>query len=325
MNNAFEIDSTFTFASFYIAWANNYKYPQDNEQTDLWIERAYKTKENLPLEYQNWLSLWHIGSTTKNRQDIVSICNLLENSSLESRFFWFDLAVTYFSYLKQYEKAIEFFEKIEKISDERGGDWKYMDYYYLYGQILHLAGKHDKENEIFDLGLAYFPNNINKRDIYWHQAICALSRNDTIVSNDYIEKYKSVKKELGATSDNILRQLGNIHSKAYLYNEALAYYSKALSLKPEAGLYKRDIARMLIAGDIDVERGMELLEELSLIDPNYIPNLWGKARGLFKLGEYEKSLQLYREVWTEANTYNPGLESEIKKVEEAIAKNKSEQ
>ncbi|MCD6597275.1 MAG: hypothetical protein J7L04_06280, partial [Bacteroidales bacterium] len=177
LEKALKIDSTFTLASFFIGFS--YNHISQNRQTKVWIQKAYNTKERLPLKYQYLLETWYAVFVSKNPQDIIKYCNLLEESGLESRLLWYDLGTTYSDFLWQYEKAVNAFEKVEEISLERGDHWEYEYFYLDFGKALHKAGKHEKENEIFELGLRLFPNNTNKRDILWHQAICALSRKDT--------------------------------------------------------------------------------------------------------------------------------------------------
>jgi tetratricopeptide (TPR) repeat protein len=80
LKKALEIDSTFTFASFYIAFAHSFN--NQFEQATLWTQKAYNVKERLPLKYQYWLELWYAGYISENLQDIIRYCNLLEKSGI---------------------------------------------------------------------------------------------------------------------------------------------------------------------------------------------------------------------------------------------------
>ena len=94
-----------------------------------WTQKAYNAKDRLPLKYQNWLEMWYACFLSKNQQDIIRYCNLLEKSGIESRLLWFDLGTTYYNFSEMYDKAVEAFEKVEEISVERGSVWKYDRYY----------------------------------------------------------------------------------------------------------------------------------------------------------------------------------------------------
>ena len=141
------------------------------------------TKDRLQSEYQLWLDMWYAMFISKNLQEIATYCSLLEEFEIESRLYWFNLGVMYSYLLQQYDKGIKAFEKVEEINLERGGDWKYVNYYYLYGSALHNAGKHEKEKEISEIGAKLFPGWAR---ITMNQAISALWRGDTIEANLYL-------------------------------------------------------------------------------------------------------------------------------------------
>jgi len=323
LEKALKIDSTFALASFFIGYS--YNYSVQNRQAKVWIQKAYNTKERLPLKYQYLLETWYAIFVSKNPRDMIKYCNLLEESGLESRLLWYDLATTYSGFLQQYEKAINAFEKVEEISLERGDHWEYEYFYDEYGKALHKAGKHEKENEIFELGLRLFPNNINKRDILWRQSICALSRKDTMEANEYIEKFISVKKEIGASLINIEHQMGNIHFYANMFVEAEEHYRKAYEMNPQKNKGSlHQASRMLIYGDINIDEGMKIIQKLSEQYPNSINVMWTKGWGYYKLGRYEESLQQLRRVEEESVYFYYDLHQQIKEVEQALAKENSD-
>ena len=321
LKKALEIDSTFTFASFFTAYSYSFSFPQQNKQANIWIQKAYITKEKLPLKYQYWLELWYACSISKNLPDITRYCNLLEESGIESRLLWFDLATTYWSFLRQYDKAINAFEKAQEISLERGGLWEYEDFYHRYGQALHDAGKHDKEKEIFDLGLRLFPNNLNKREVYWNLSLCALSRADTMEANEYLEKYLTAKRKLGETRDNIEYWLGQVYSQAGMMIKAEEHLRNACELNPQKVNYIFSLARVLIEGDINVNEGLVLIEKVFDLYPNSAFALYIKGMGYFKLGQYQESLQLLSRAELNEPSFhlNSLIHLQIQEVELAIA------
>ena len=172
LEKALEIDSTFTFASFYIAYA--YSYSHQWEQCTLWTKKAYANKEKIPAKYQLWLELWYACYISNNLPDVLRYCNLLEESGINSRLLWFDIGVTYLEWYcdfpPQIEKTIKAFEKVMEISLERGGNWKYELFYSNYGKALHEAGEHEKEKGIYEIGQSFFPKSV---EILRRQIVCS--------------------------------------------------------------------------------------------------------------------------------------------------------
>ena len=187
LKKALEIDSTFAVASFYIAYAYDFAYQP--RQSKFWIQQTYKIKDKLPSRYQLWLEAWYAIYISENPQEIARYCNLLEESGLESRLLWFDLGTTYLIMLRQFDKAIEAFEIVDEISLERDDDWKNEMFYSSYGEALHAVGNHEKEKEISEIGLQFFPDSYSIRI---NQAICALSLGDTTEANECFEEIKSI-------------------------------------------------------------------------------------------------------------------------------------
>jgi tetratricopeptide (TPR) repeat protein len=233
-----------------------------SEETRVWIQKAYNTKDRLPLKYQHILEIWHAFYISKNVRDMNRYCNLLEESGLESRLIWYDLATFYLS-LDQSEKSVEVFERIEDISLERGSDWKYEPYYHWYGRALHKVGKHEKEKELYEIGLRIRPKS---GWITLNQAVCALSLDDTTKANECLEK-------------------------------AEVHFRKAYELEPQDLSHILILAGFLIEHDINIYERMELIPkgfETELDNPFYSFYLQVKGWGSYKQGEYEEAIQLLR-------------------------------
>jgi TolB-like protein/Tfp pilus assembly protein PilF len=289
LKKALEIDSTFTFASFYIALAYNYNYQPEQE---LWIKKAYATKDQIPPEYQLWLDLWYACLISKNLQDVYLYCNLLEESGINSRLLWYDIGLTYTNfycdYPPQIEKAIKAFEKVMEISLERGGYWKYERYYENYGFALHKAGVHEKEEGIYEIGLSVFPESDY---ILFRQAVCALSMGDTSKANEYLAKLIPLAKELNYSESAIERALGQIYEEANILDQAEEHYRKAYELEPQNINRILHLAALLIDYDINVNEGMELVQKGLTIQPDNSFLLWCKGLGYYKQGKYEEAIQ----------------------------------
>jgi TolB-like protein len=157
LKKAFEIDSTFAVASFYIVFASNFS--NQHEQAKTWTQKTYYMKDILPSKYQLWMESWYAFYISYSLPDLIRYDNLLEESGIESRLLWFDLGTTFYHVIQNFEKAVKAFEKVEEISLERDGEWENEFFYDSYGKALHEVGKHEKEKEISEIGLRFFPNS----------------------------------------------------------------------------------------------------------------------------------------------------------------------
>jgi len=318
LKKALEIDSTFTFASFYIAYA--YCYSWQIEQAKLWTKKTYASKDRVPPKYKPWLELWNACFFDGTMQNIGRYCDLLAESGINTRLLWFDLGITYIDFLYQYEKAIKAFEKVMEINLQRGSDWKFDLFYARYGLALHKMGNHEKEKEIYDIGLSFFPNSI---EISYRQIICALSLGDTIDANKYIAKGITIRKEAGYSESYLARVFGNIYEEANILDKAEAYYRKAYELKPQNTVDRiYGLSRFLIKFNINVDEGMELVQKGLEINPDNPYLLAVKGLGYYKQGKYEEALEIYRRADKIDEGFNYEINQYIIEAEQAIS-NKS--
>jgi tetratricopeptide (TPR) repeat protein len=318
LKKALEIDSTFTFASFYIAYANSYS--SQWEQCIIWTKKTYTSKNRIPTQYQSLLEIWYACYISKNLPDIIRYCNLFEKSGINSRLLWFDLGVTYHDFPHQYEKSIEAFDKVMQISLERGGNWEYELFYKWYGSALHKVGNHNKEKEIYQIGLSFFPNS---PDILYNQAVCALSLSDTTEANEFITKFRSRHQELSSSAFDIEGMIGWMYSDANITDKAEVHFRKAHEQKPQKTWWIFSLAQLLINNDINIEEGMELVQKGLNIQPDNSFLLWAKGRGLYKQGNYEEAVQLLKSVQEKFVSFQYELNQHLQEAEQALAnKNK---
>jgi tetratricopeptide (TPR) repeat protein len=321
LKKAYEIDTTFSFAALYIAWAKI--YDQNWSQVPFWTQKAYNNKDKLPTKYQQLLELWKASYVNKNRNDIQKYCDLISNYDLKSRLLLFSLGDFYLSFLKQYEKAVEIFEEIQKISSEWGKEWEYLEYYSEFGSAYHEIGKHKEEEELYKTGLRISPND---SIILLNRCICAVSQNDTLEAEKYIADFLSNVTKVSELEAYHERLKGMIYVKAKHFEEAAKHYGRAVELSPQNEVYKLALINCLIKGKINVDEAMELLQYLFNKYPATKDNLqllWAEGRVYLRRGEYEKALidlKKVREGWP---TYNPDWDQEIQEAQQALAKQKN--
>jgi tetratricopeptide (TPR) repeat protein len=321
LSRALEIDSSFTMASFYMAWAQYYKSNRNLSDVKKWIKIAYLKKHNLPVIYQNWIGIWHSVFVSKNRNELIKYCDLLLQADLKSRIILIDLGLTYKSGLTQYENAVQTFEKIMEINLDWEDNWKHAPFY-RGGSILsgpnpyHACGKHDRENEIYEIGLSLFPEDIH---IISRQAICALSTEDSTKADNYVTQVTSISKANGWTESQIHHHLGNLYEAAAVFDEAQQHYLLAMRLEPQNLYNIYDYVQMLIVNDLNVDEALRLNQEVLDEFPNNIYHLRLKGFGYCKKSEYDFALRILKDVEEKSPTYDWLLESYILEAEQALA------
>jgi len=320
LQDAYTIDSAFTLAAFYIANANSimastYPDPKYADQAILWTQKAFEGKERLPEEYQHWVEMWRAYYITKNSNEVLDYCSLLEKSEIKSRYYWYDVAITYSSNFEMWDKAANNFRKIEMISSEWGEDWKFSEYYQNYGDACHQLGKHEEEALLYETGLKLFPDDIF---LLYRQALCATSTGDTTRSVALIKKFIEKVKQQRASGSEIELGLGHLYQNANSANLAEQHFRRALFLDPYNADRMNTLAAFLINNDRDIIEGMTLVDNALKIYPKAAFFLWTKGNGYYKQGKYEEALDLLQQAKDNFISISPNIERDIQKVKDAI-------
>jgi len=319
LKKAVEIDTTFNFAFFYIAFAYNYN-GQIVESLE-WIQKAYAGKDRLPYKFHPILEQWYACFFSKNEGDIIRYGRQFEETGIESRLLWFDLGVTYTNFTDQYEKAVVAFDKVMQISLERGSYWEYERYYHEFSWALHKTGQHDKEKEIRDIGLSINPDNI------WYigyQAICDVSLHDSIAAETNIKKFKSiVKEDYNWPESQIELYMGHLYLFAEDSIKAEKHYRNAYYLDNTNISNIFNLAKVLINAEININEGMELAEKALIINPENGWADWIMGRGVYKQGNFEEAVILLRRAEEKWLSFNNELHQDVQEAELALVnKNK---
>jgi tetratricopeptide (TPR) repeat protein len=323
---ALEIDSTFTFASFFLAWA--YSTTNQDAEAKEWTLKAYQYKNKIIPKYQPWLEQWYAFYVSKKLSDILRYTYMLQGSGIQSRWLWYDLGTTYCNFLQQYEKAINAFEKVMAISHDRGGYWKHMTFYINYSKALHKVGKHKEEKDIYRIYQNLFPDN---EEILGNMATCFLSMGDTIKANDYLEKIKFRFNDETAKENFLEITLGNIYQDANILDKAEDHFRKAY----ETDLQKNDslhegsfkpgyyLARLLINNDINIREGIGIADKNLEINPENPLFLGIKGWGLYKQGQYDEAIKYLKMSEQKSIFFDLEVYQYIQEVEKAIASQKN--
>jgi len=318
LKRALEIDSTFTFASFYIAYA--YCYNNNWQEAVSWTEKTYRNKEKIPSKYQTWIEMWYACYISKNISDINRYCDLLGESGINTRLLWSDLGVTYMDMLRQYGKAAEAFERVMEISKEKG-DWKFLLFYDRFAGVLHKLGNHDRESEICNIGLRILPENSNW--MFYRMAVCALSRGDKSEADEFLAKYILKHKDLKTPKDLLELFLGQLYEEANILDQAEMHFRKVHELNPQNLYWSYQLARFLIYNDVSTDEGMELINKSLVKEPDDENTLQLKGWGLYKQGKYEESVQLLSKMWEKSIAFNIDLYEHLEAAKKAFAGQKN--
>jgi len=320
MKMALEIDSTFTFAAFYIAWSCSYGGLW--EDIEIWTRKAYQGKEKLPDMYRYLVELWHACVNLEDREEIARYCDMLSRNNSRSRLFWLDLGVTYYSILQEYEKSLHAFEKVAEFNLGRKQSWKYVAYYRHYTEALRKAGYHDKAKEICDQGLAFFPENLQ---LNGQRLVCAISLNDTTEIQEYADRIRKIGEDQHWSEAKTESTLGEYYFRAQKEgalqaDQAEKHVRRAYELEPGNTKYLENLAGLLIWCDINIDEGMQLSKDLLKIDPDNVWNLWYLGLGYHKQGLHKEAIELLERADDLATIYNGILQQHLREARQAYNK-----
>ena len=308
---AIETDPDFIDAYIFLSFT--YASILEFKQSEAWLNRGYEKREQAPLRGQLYLDHLHAYHYETPYEEIRYCRQLLEIDEMNTTY-WLLLGDA-FNKLEQYEEAVASFEKALEIHEKWGTHMRIPHLYYWMGDALHELGNHERENEIYELGLNTFPNDgILKR----FQASCAISRGKTDLAEIYINKYRSIRTAEGWEEARILSAIGSSYYFAGKIDEAENYCRQGLALDPENPNRMYALARVLIGFDIDLEEGMELAERAVKLEPDYYGILHIYGLGLYKQRKYEKALETLNKAWDARGIFDPDLMRDIKAAEKAL-------
>ncbi len=318
--DSYRLDSTSVLAAFSIAQAydglavlEDAKYRRPAAR---WTQKAFDRRENLSGDTRLWVEMWHAYYNTKNTDEVLKYCGLLEASESKSRLFWFDVGQTYGIFNKQ-EKALKMYQKIEDISSEWNEDWKNVHYYAIYAICLNSLKMYEREEEILQKGLELFPEDSN---LSWLKAKHAVSTGDSAYVREFIETFEREIRDAGRPSNVTERNIGNLYVQGGALKKAEEKFRNAIRIDPGYDLGIYSLADLLISNDLNVEEGMKYLYELQ----HKYPDVWDndffllKSEGLYKQGRYASADSLLTILKDSCYTASIGLDQLTQKVSNAL-------
>jgi tetratricopeptide (TPR) repeat protein len=203
---------------------------------------------------------------------------------------------------------------------ERENDWKYEIYYDEYSKVLLLLNKPEEVIRICDKGLKVDPENA------WlmvYKGSSYVMMGDSTAVNNSIMEIRSIVKKYNFSESTEAYALGTMYLSAKDTSMAEKYYRKAYVLDPENRNRKANLAGVLIRGNINIEEGLKMCEEVLAEYPGLTFWIHMKGLALYKLGRNQEALEILKEADKRTPGYNPEVSKEIMAVEKAIARQKN--
>ncbi len=312
-SKAIETDSG--FISAYVPLLFTYLSTGNDELAKNLCNMAYKNRDELPLKGQLTLDYLHAYIFETPNDQIKYLKQILEIDELNSTY-WKLLGKAY-SKMYQYNDATIYYEKALEIHKKWGTNFRNPFIYHWLGHAYHKINEHKKEKEVYELGLSIFPDHSR---IIQHQAICALSQGDTDEAEILITKYKSIRKNKNLWPESrILSSVGYIYSEANLFDEAEISYRQGLTLDPGNPSRMYDLAWFLIDHDINLDEGLDLIQNALELRPDNWYYLDTKGWGLYKQGKVEEALKILNDSWNLRPSYRHRGYLHIQEVEKALS------
>jgi tetratricopeptide (TPR) repeat protein len=254
--------------------------------------KAYIKRDQVPLKEKiniNWIHAVYFETPF---EQMISLKQLLDIDNQNPNTY-FSLGNSYLE-LNQYDKAIPEYEKVFEIYNKWGLKPYWIFDYTSLGEAYRKTGQYKKAMKIYKLAEKDFPDDPG---LIYNQALLYWDIGDTVAANRYIEKGVSFLRSVSSSESNISAILAGASSELGSMDKAEKYYRKALSLEPENPVHLNNLAYFLIDKDRNVNEGMELVDTVLKLRPEYYLYLHTKGWGFFKQGKYREALDLLQKSW----------------------------
>jgi len=308
---ALDADSNFTTAEIYIAvsCANLSLF----EESKKWCMKVFKSRDLMPLNLKIMTDWLHAAIFATPNEEIKYLKQILEIDD-QRPLQYFILGNSY-NGIYQFDKAIPEFEKALEITNKWGVKPMWDLNYAQLGLAYHETGQYKKEKRLYKKAERDFPDN---DAILYRQAILAFTGGKTKDANEYIEKYKSVRRDRSASEAAITNSIASIYSESGILDKAEEYFRQALTLEPESPLRMNNLAWFLIDKDQNVNEGLELIDKALKISPEIDYMLDTKGWGLYKQGKYKEALEFLEKSWDVKSFYDHEIYLHLDSAKKAV-------
>ena len=311
---AIALDSTFATSTLYlsITYGNQRLY----EKAKYWCLRAYSKRDLMPqLQklYTNWVYAIYFETPYEEIKYLKKLLSIDDQLSAV----YYILGDAYLK-LDQYEEAIPAYEKSLEIRKKWGVRPLWIFSYTDLGNAYHECGKYKQEEKLYNKAEKDFPDY---PALIYRQAIMALSNGKNKDADEYIEKYKSIRKNNTWTDSDIIANIAQIYSEGGVPDKAEENYRIALSLEPHNSDRLNSLARFLIENNLNIIEGMDLVNKALDIMPNHYEYLDTRGLGLYKQGKYTEALEILEKSWELKPVYDHEIFKHLEAAKKAVADN----
>lgn len=199
------------------------------------------------------------------------------------------------------------------------GGWIFASLYDVLGYAYHETGRHRKELKLYKRGLEQLPEH---PDILRRYAIHYFSVGDTARAALYMDRYQRKQDEEGQSQAEILNGNGNIYRDSGLLTQAIATYQQAIDVDPAYHWPYSNMGFIMIDNDMDVGKGLRLIETALDLSPENPVHLHRKGWGLYKQVRYTEALKVLERAWELRWVYNHDHYQHLQAARKAVAEGK---
>jgi len=279
-SQAVAIDSNFVSAIITLCWTN-VSYGKYDEATK-WLLRAYKKRDQMPLIKQIMLDYQYASLFQTPDEQIKCLRQLLKIED-NNPAYYLSLGYQYVD-LCRYDESIPEFERAQEIFKKWGSQPPNDIFFYHYLiKAYHKTGQSKKVKELLQKA----------------------------------EKNLINSNQRSKTGDQYLK-IAVFYSDAGSYVKAEEYFKKAISLEPGNPNILSFYAASLIENDLNVSRGLELIDTALKLNPDNGTYLDTKGWGLYRQHKYNEALILLEKAYQMIPSFD--IKAHIDSVKEAIIK-----
>jgi|WetSurSiteA1Bulk_404760.scaffolds.fasta_scaffold01464_4 tetratricopeptide (TPR) repeat protein len=262
------------------------------EQARKYCIKAYEKRDQMPVKekiYTDWIYSFYFESPL---EEIIHQKQLLNLDDQDPKVHY-NLGFSY-SRLFQYDKAIPEYEKALEIYDkwESKPIWAYN--YVLLGEAYRKTGQVKKAKKIYRKAWGDFPGDPN---LIFNMSVLLIADKNSRIADKLIDMGVSYMRKMPMPEASIAAILASGYAEAGLTEKAEEYYRQALSAEPENPQRLNDLGYFLINNDLNITRGLELVDRALELKPEYYPYLHSKGWGLYKQGKNKEALDLLQKSW----------------------------
>lgn len=262
---------------------------------------------SLNLEYLNGVN------DRKTPFELISIIEEILEIDPDQYNHWFNLGIENIK-IHKYSPAIEALNRGLELYPT-GDNPTLVQIYVSLSFCYHKIEKHKKEREILDVLSINYPDNPG---IIGRYTVCAHSRMRYKEADFHKKHLISILRSRHLNESDISFYLGRLYLNTD-YLEAEKHFRIALKYDPDSVEKQAALAWVLIRNALKIEKGMALIEQAILSDPDNAIYIHQQGYGFYVMGNYENAIfNLYnaRELYQQ---YSFELNNHILMVEEALA------